>query len=146
MWRRRRARVWRPRFGWRRELGCWLGWRRGIVCSARVPSRGECEGYLGFDGGLWGRGAEELASDLGYRLRLGWPGSGCAARRAGLRVCSGGWSGSPEEALEAAGCKRSGSLLVGWHQIGSCSAEHEGVAQLSGHVEARGASTVVRGR
>ena len=106
MWRRRRARVWRPRFGWRRELGCWLGWRRGIVCSARVPSRGECEGYLGFDGGLWGRGAEELASDLGYRLRLGWPGSGCAARRAGLRVCSGGWSGSPEEALEAAGCIR----------------------------------------
>ena len=71
MWRRRRARVWRPRFGWRRELGCWLGWRRGIVCSARVPSRGECEGYLGFDGGLWGRGAEELASDLGYRSGFG---------------------------------------------------------------------------
>ena len=117
MWRRRRARVWRPRFGWRREVRVLvrLGWRRGgIVCLARVPSRGECEGYLGFGGGLWGRGAEELASDLGYRLRLGWPGSGCAARRAGLRVRSGGWSGSGrEEALEAAECKRSGSLLVG---------------------------------
>ena len=41
-----------------------IGWRRGIVFLARVPSRGECEGYLGFGGGLWGRDARSWRRTL----------------------------------------------------------------------------------
>ena len=47
---------------------------RDSFCLARMQSRGECEGYQGFGGGMVTRCRGAGVADLGYRLRLGWPG------------------------------------------------------------------------